>query len=530
MLDLRASEIPDKVALIWDDRNETYRDLWQAARSAAAGLLGLGLGQGDRFAVYLHNGPEYVHVWLAGLYVGIQPVTINLAYFGDFLRHQLTDSGAKMVVTSADKLEDVLAVIPRCPLVEKVVVLGADRGQPGWARKLGVPVLPFSELRCTALSQDSSLVGPDDPGAVIYTSGTTGPSKGVRLSQGTLAYVAGAHCSIMGLRQDDVALIAMPLFHVSGLNGVSNTLLAGCTTVFERRFSAGTVLRRMLDHGVTATTVAGPILKMMWSQPRSADESELRLRLIYAGSALPASFPELQDRYGIDYLCTAYGQTEVQASIAGRMPGLPAGSAGKPLPAFETRLVDEAGDDVPPGAAGELLVRPRVPHAVFSGYLNDPSPETTFSADGWYQSGDVLRRDLDGFFYLVDRKKDVVRRRGENISSVEVEDAIGRHPAVADVAVHAVPADLGEDEVKAVVVAAESAKLSPEELHQFCVSCLPRFAVPRYIEFVDALPRNPLGRVQKFTLRERGVTAATWDRESADGSPAGHMPGSQPAS
>jgi crotonobetaine/carnitine-CoA ligase len=355
-----------------------------------------------------------------------------------------------------------------------------------------------------------------DPGAIIYTSGTTGQSKGVQMSQGNLAYVAKTNTVHMGLGADDVAHISAPLYHVTGINGISHTVWAGCSTVFERRFSVTAILSRLRRHRVTAMTVVGPMLQMFWNRPWSAEEKNLSLRLIYAGSALPAPFELLRQRYGIEYLCCAYGQSEVQTSIVGRLPGLPPGAVGKPMPTLEMRLVDDSGRDVAPGDAGELIVRSKVRYAIFDGYYNNPDASERSVVDGWYYSGDVLRQDEEGYCYLVDRKKDVVRRRGENISSIELETAISSHQDIAEVAIHSVPSELGEDEVKATVVLRAGSTLGHRELHEHCSSVLPRFAVPRYVEFLDELPKNPLGRIQKFVLRERGVTPDTWDQQTDD--------------
>jgi crotonobetaine/carnitine-CoA ligase len=515
-LDDRAALMPDKIAFWWDDIPETFGQFRRRVRSVGAGLGRHGLAAGDRFAIYLANCPELPQAWIGGLYVGIQPVAINVAYIGEFLRHQLADSGSRLIVTSAELVAVVIEVLPGCPAVDALVVLGDEMTIAGVVAP--VPVVAWTDFCRGDLVGEHALVTVADRGAVVYTSGTTGPSKGVMLSQGHLAGVARSNCEQVGLTADDVTHIPVPLFHVSGMNGVLHAVWAGCSTIFERRFSADVVLKRLSDYQVTVLTVVGPILQMLWNRPPAEVEKHLTLRALF-GNPILVPFEDLRKRYGIEYVATAYGQSEVQPCIVGRLPDIPYGAAGRLHPNLDARLVDDDGRDVPAGTPGELLLRPRVPYAMFDGYVSNPEADEKEFIDGWYHTGDVLRRDQAGIYYWLDRKRDVVRRRGENISSVEVEAVIQAHPHVAEAALHGVPSELGEEEVKVVVVLADGCTLTHRQLHDFCLGRVPRFAVPRYIEFVDALPRNPIGRVQKFQLRRIGITDRTWDRQ-ADADPA----------
>jgi crotonobetaine/carnitine-CoA ligase len=516
-LDERASLTPDRVALWLDGIPQTFGHFQQRVRAVSAALRRRHLAKGDRFAIYLANCSEFPQAWVGGLYLGIQPVTINTAYTGEFLRHQLADSGSRLVVTSADLAPAVVDVLPGCPGVEALVVVGDEFTPSDLAAK--VPVLTWADFCQGDIPEDHAPVTLDDPGAIFYTSGTTGLSKGVLLSQGHVAGVAQSNCEQVGLTAGDVTLIPVPLFHVSGMNGVLHALWAGCSTIIERRFKADVVLKRLSDHQVTVLTVVGPILQMLWNQPPGEFDKHIKLRAMF-GTPIPVPFDDLHRRYGLEYVATAYGQSEVQPCITGRLPEIPYGSAGRLHSNLDARLVDDDGRDVPPGTPGELILKPRVPHALFDGYVNNPEATRAAFIDGWYHTGDILRRDQDGIYFWMDRKKDMVRRRGENISSAEVETAINTHPDIVEVAIHGVPSELGEDEVKAVVVLADGSALTHRQLHDFCLGRMPRFAVPRYIEFVDALPRNPIGRIQKFQLRSAGITDRTWDRH-ADTGPVG---------
>ena len=509
-VDLRAASDGDRIAFWWDDEPETFGEFRTHVRAAAEGLRGIGLDQPERFAIYLRNCPEFTHVWAGGLYIGVQPVTVNLAYKGDFLRHQLVDSASAAVVTSVELVADIIAVLPDVPNVRVLVVLG-DASQLA-AVVAPVPVVPFEQFCSGDVTESGCLVEPQAAASVIYTSGTTGVSKGVQLSHGHLALVGRSNCEQVGLTRDDVTLIPTPLYHSTGLNGILHALWAGCSTVFERRLVVDQLIDRLIEREVTVLTVVGPILQLMFNLPSRVAERSLKVRTLF-GNPIPIPFAELAERYGIEYVNTAYGQTEVQPCIVGRLPEIPFGSCGRLHPNMEARIVDDDDNDVPVGQPGELILKPRVMFAMFDGYLNNPEANAEAFRDGWYRTGDILRQDEDGNFYWLDRKKDVVRRRGENISSVEVENVIALHSDVLEVAVHGVPSELGEEEVKAVVVLKAGASVTHEELHDFCDGRIPRFAIPRYIEFGAKLPRNPTGRVQKFKLREAGVTEATWDRK-----------------
>ena len=507
-LDERAAMTPDRTAFIWDDQRESFGDFREAAREAGAGLLDQGLRPGDRFAIYLRNCPEFIHVWMGGIITGIQPVTINIAFQGAPLRDQLDISDCRLVVTSEELLPHVQAVVAPGSRVEVIVVTDAPRGSVGVA---AAPVVALADVVRRPADLPARDVEPGDPATVLYTSGTTGGSKAVQLTHGHLAGVAWSNCREVGITADDITCIPVPLYHATGINGVLHAIWSGCTTVVERRFKPVELRQRLVDLQVTVLTVVGPILRMLWNLPPADVEKRLVLRCLF-GNPIDVPFDELHDRWGIEYVATAYGQTEVQPCIVGRLPEIPYGAAGRLHPNLSGRLVDDDGVDVPDSTSGELILRANVPHSMLEHYLKNPAANAEAFVDGWYRTGDLLSRDPDGIYFWIDRKKDVIRRRGENISSVDVERALLEHPDVVEAAVHGVPSELAEEAVKAVVVSAAGTALTAEALHDFVAETLPRFAVPRYIEFVGALPKNPTGRVKKFELRQRPMGDSTWDR------------------
>ena len=290
---------------------------------------------------------------------------------------------------------------------------------------------------------------------------------------------------------------------------------AGATGVLDRRFSASQFWDRVRAHGATTVTLVGAMIMMVWNLPRRDEDADGGLR-VFGGAPIPIElWHAIEDRYRCT-ISTAYGQTEAfplcQRDIA--RPTIP-GSVGHRNPRFDVRVVDDAGEEVPNGTVGEVVCRPLEPPAMSDGYWNRPDATAQQTRDLWWHTGDLARVDDDGNLFFSDRKKDSIRRRGENISSFEVEQAILTHPAVAEVAAHAVPSELTEDEVKVCVVVQPGATLTPEELIDHCVASMPYFAVPRYVEFLDDLPKNAVGRVLKFELRARGITPTTWDREAA---------------
>ena len=505
LLDLRAAEEGNRIAYRWDDCDVTFADFRRAARAVGARLRELGLGKCDRVALYLENSPEWMFAWMGSMYIGVEPVAINLAYKKEFLQHQVVDSDTRIVFTSPALLGEVVRVVRSCPKVLAVAVVG-DPDDPA-VDTTGVRILRFDEFSVGDLVEEDSGVELADGAMILYTSGTTGMSKGVALSHGYLARVAENQEDFLGITESDVVHVPLPLFHISGINGLLHPLRSRAVSSFQRRFSVAGCLQRMADVGATVVPMVGPMLQMFWNTPPSPVEKELKWRLIWC-APIPISYQDLNRRFGIQEVVTAYGQTEVMPASVGVIPGVPEGSAGLPMPNLEVKIVGEDGVPVPQGEPGELLLRPTAEFAVFERYLNQPVDRP----GGWYRTGDICRQDQQGHLYWVDRAGDIVRRRGENIPSVLVEQGLLDHPAVREVAVHGVPSDLGESEVKAVVVIAPGGSVTEAELFEHCEQVLPGFAVPRYLEFLDSLPKNPIGRTQKFKLRERGVTPATADR------------------
>ena len=325
----------------------------------------------------------------------------------------------------------------------------------------------------------------------------------------------GVHSAeILGVGADDVLCTTLPLFHINALNTFAQASLAGARVVFEPRFSASAFWPTMLARQASVVYLLGAMVPILLAQPPSAAERSHRVR-IGLGPGVPASAAAaFRERTGVPLL-EGYGSTETNFVIASAPDRSRPGCMGWLRPGFDARVVDAHDVALPPGEAGELLLRADEPFAFASGYFGKPEATVAAWRNLWFHTGDRVVREADGAFRFVDRLKDAIRRRGENISSYEVEQVLQSHPAVAAVAVYPVRSELAEDEVMAAVVARDGEAIDPAELVAFCRTRLPYFAIPRYVELVADLPRTENGKVQKFKLRERGVTPAAWDRQAA---------------
>jgi crotonobetaine/carnitine-CoA ligase len=517
LLAQRVWATPDKVCYYLDDTPVTFAQLHNDANAAANSLLKLGVLAGDSVALFADSCAQWLAVWLALPRIGALSVPVNTMFKGDFLAHQLRDAAATVALVSARLLDRVLELVDELPELHTVVVLGEypDASVPVTSRLrvLSAEVLSGGDEHDVA--GGAGPLGWNEPASLMYTSGTTGPSKGVMVSQHYLISGAQVVVDAGGWSGHDVLYGAVPLFHGSGLLGlVLPPLVTGCTSVIDTQFSVSGCWDRVRKYGATGMMAVGPMIVMLWSLAESENDSRLPLEVVLA-APIPAELHHaIEKRYGVR-LTTIYGLTEAQPitvmPVSG--PAVP-GSAGKASPNFEVRVVDDNDEEVATGEIGEIVCRPRRPHVMFEGYRGRDADTLRQTRNLWFHTGDFGRLDAEGYLFFVDRKKDAIRRRGENISSVELERSVAAHPGVLECAALPVPNELGEDDVKVAVILAD-ANLTHKELMDHCVAEIPYFALPRYIEFVDQLPRNATGRVQKFLLREQAITPATWDREAA---------------
>jgi crotonobetaine/carnitine-CoA ligase len=505
LIDRRAREMPDDPFAIFADGSRwTYGQLRSRVRDCAEGLQRLGVRQGDFVLVWLGNGPVCLEVMLALNYLGAVYVPINTGYRGGLLEHVIDNSGASLMIGDAvlvPRLDDV-----RHADLRSVVTVG------GKAAAAGLATLDESVLRGDGekLQPPARDIEPWDTLSIIYTSGTTGPSKGV-LSSSLQVYATFIPSNMMA--PDDRTLVTLPMFHIGGAGPIWATLMRGGSFVMADSFRTGEFWATIRAFDVTHTILLGAMTPFLLKEPPSADDRNHTLRKV---SMIPLSdqYRAFAERFGVD-IYTTFNMTEISSPLtAGPDPAIP-GTCGRPREGVEVRIVDDNDCEVPPNTVGELIVRTDMPFALNHGYHKNPEATAKAWRNGWFHTGDAFRRDEDGNFFFVDRMKDAIRRRGENISSFEVEKEIVAHDAVRDAAVVAVPSEFGEDEVMAVLSPAPERSIDLPALVAFLQKRLAHFMVPRYFRIVADLPRTPTQKVQKHLLRSEGVTADTWDREKA---------------
>ncbi len=499
------SNVLESAALAWGTRSAidfgeasySYADLWSRARRAAAAFAGHGVKRGDPVLVMLDNTIQFVDAWLGLALLGAIQVPVNTEYLGEILRHQITDSGAWLMLIDER-------------YVERVAQLDADRGSLRHLLVSGAVACPVG-MRCdswddafersTALSEAEIANVPEhEIVAIMYTSGTTGPSKGVRIAHAhayTYAKLAG---QTVQLSEHDVYFAPLPLFHIAGQWAlVYACLQVGATAIVRRRFSVSDFWAVVRESGATVSFLLGAMANFLARQAPKPDDLDNPLERMLMVPLVDA-LDDFRRRFGVR-ICTCYGSTEVNVPIISDYDMIEVDVAGRPVAGFDLRIVDDNDREVPVGQVGELIVRSADPWILATEYHRNPEATVRLFRNLWLHTGDAFRRDERGNYYFVDRIKDYIRRRGENISSFEVEREVNSHPSVLESAAVAVKSASTEDDLKVVVVLKTGMSLEPEELRSFLRQRVPRFMVPEIVLVVPELPKTPTGKIQKHLLR-----------------------------
>ncbi len=491
----------------------SYAEAPQHAARWAALLAAAGVARGDRVGLMAGNRIEFLSVVLGCGWLGAVVVPINTASRGMQLQHILANSGCVLLVADTASCPALAGLDAAGLALRRIWLLddvppreaGADAGLP--APTTPVPPLPDAPIPAAEL-------GPGDTLAILYTSGTSGLSKGVCCPHAQFHWWGVIAARNLGIGVDDVLYTSLPLFHTNALNACFQALATGAAIVCDERFSVSRYFERLAATGATVTYLLGAMVPMLLAREPSAAESGHRARIALAPGVPERFHATFTGRTGIALL-EGYGSTETNFALGGTLAEQRPGTMGRVAPEFEAIVADEHDAPLPDGQAGELLLRARPPFAIATGYFGMADKTVEAWRNLWFHTGDRVVRDADGYFRFLDRMKDAIRRRGENISSYEVEQVLLAHPSVAVAAVYAVRSELAEDEVMAALVCKPGCALTPEALLDFCQPRMPYFAVPRYLRVLDDLPRTENGKVRKFRLRDEGVTDDTWDRDAA---------------
>ena len=508
----RAAEHGDRTFLEEvDGRSICYGDFHRYTLTWADAYRRLDVDAGDRVAVMLPTGIDAVSAWLGLAWLRAWEVPVNTAYVGRMLRYLLQHSHSKLLVTSGDYLERLDDLAAELPDLRTVVV----HDQQDVTSDLPFRVVGRREfLAGAAPATDLEGPGPADISTVMYTSGTTGPSKGVLVPWAQLHATASTDIFTGDFGPEDAYYLPFPLFHISGKGPVYTFALVGGRVVMRPSFNTAAFWDDIRRYRCTTTLLLGAMANFIHRREPRPDDADTPLHTVVM-VPLIAELDDFRKRFGVR-VSTAFNMTEISVPIHSEGWTLAnLASCGKVRPGYEVRVVDADDENVGPDRVGELIVRADEPWTLMAGYLDMPEATTVAWRNLWLHTGDAFRYDDDGNYYFCDRIADTIRRRGENISSAEVEVVVNEHPDVLESAAVAVDSEWGEDEVKVVVVPRPGSTVEPAELIDFLSPRLPRFMVPRYVEVVASLPKTPTEKVRKVELRAQGITPSTWDRETS---------------
>ena len=506
---------PDKTFVEIAGQQITYSDFYRRCRSAATMFRDLGIGHGDRVCLFLPNVPEVLYTWFGLALIGGIAVTINTAYRRDEMAFILNNAEASALVAHQSLLDVATQAADIAPCVRHRLFVGDDAAPTGWTR--------YTDL----LAQSPEIaelppVAPTDISMLQYTSGTTGNPKGVQVTHQMYVSAGQGFALWTQATPDDRFFTCLPYFHANAqYYSTMGTLASGATLIVQDRFSASRFWDQVRDARATVVNFIGMMMPVLAKNDPQPDDADNTVRLFYGSPAFSPEFlAEFEQRFGTDII-VGFGMTEtcygtIEAIRGERRPNSSGQPRRHPDAAFENtvRIVDDSGNPLANGQPGEITIRNP---ATMAGYWRNDTETSASLRDGWLFTGDLGWLDDDNYLYFVDRKKDVIRRRGENISSQEVEDVIKSHEHVLDCAIIAVPSDLGEDEVKAYITPRPGASPQPEDVIYWCADRLAYFKVPRYIEIRDELPRTPSLRVRKDVLRQEreDLISGCFDREAA---------------
>lgn len=508
VIETRAATQGDAVYLQDAERSYSYAECHATGRRWARAFEAQGVGKGDRVLVMTPVSVEAVFAWLGLGWIGAVETPINYEYKGSMLDYIIKDSGARLLVVHAKYLDLIRTATDGLDALDTIVTVGAD-GTTDRSGLGGAKVIPLEEFLQAGPEPEATVVPRlSDLATIMYTSGTTGPSKGVMVSWGQVSECSTWTIPLDTLDETDSYYNPYPLFHIAGKLSIYTMALVGGRAVLRERFSTTEFWKDVNEYNCTVAILLGAVANFLYRQPETPEDAHNAMKKVLM-VPLIADVEKFKTRFDLQ-VCTCWNMTETSSPIVS--PGFDlvnAASCGRPRPGMICRLVDDEDFEVPVGQPGELVIRSEQPWTLMSGYLGKPEKTVEAWRNLWLHTGDIFTRDEEGNFYYVDRKKDMIRRRGENVSSVEVEAEVVTFTGVLECAAYGVPSEFGEEEIMVALVCKPGHSVDTGELNAYLKERLPRFMVPKYLRIIPEMPKTPTNKIRKTQLRDDGVTADT---------------------
>jgi len=495
---------PGKVYVFYKDQPVTYSDFDTITNKVANGLVSLGVKKGDRIAIFLPNSLEFLYSMFGCFKIGGVIVPLNIAYSPDEVKYVLDHSESDVLITDLQLLTKIGKIKAELQSVKHILIVGDKVPEKSCAL--------FSDfVGCQEGKRPEGDVKEEDNISIIYTSGTTGKPKGVVLTHGAYVSAAKAWNETIGITSGDLPMSVLALFHINAqLYFAIGAMELNTSLVLEERFSSSRFWQRAIETNATVSCLPGNALAMLYNMPESELDKKHKIRVMISAYTPLDIYRKFEDRFNLN-IVEGYTLTESPSALFNRPGDLKIGSIGKPMPGVEAKIVDEEDNEVPQGEVGEIILKGP---AVMKEYFKNPEATSEALWGGWLHTGDLGRVDEDGYFHFAGRKKDIIRRGGENIGAQEVEEVLNSHPKILESAVIAVPDKIRNEEIKAFVIVKAGETLKPEEIIKYCEERLADFKVPRYIEFTDSFPKTAKMTIQKHILKQlkEDQTVGCFDR------------------
>lgn len=506
IVEIQALNNKEKPCFYFEDQIISYQDLNKLANRAANWFLNMGIKKGDKVCILFQNCPEFFYICFGLAKIGAVIVPLNIAHKGSILQYMINNSDAKAMIVDKQFLDNIKFIEGNLGNLTTLIVFPNDENIP----QFRFDTYSYQEILGSSTTNVQIDAKFSDPVSIMYTSGTTGPSKGVVWSHNQAIWMAEQFMTELRATSNDIFHSWLPLFHMAGFLSIVGFLVVGGTVAIVKRFSASRFWDETRKFNATISSGFITTLEILYKQPSKEDDARNPVRAIITGGVPKLIADDFEKRFNV-VLVNDYGLTEFDPISYSDYDDRDRRSCGKGIRDVEVKIFDEYDNDLPPNEIGEIVARPLKPYIMMMEYYKSPDQTIQAWRNLWFHTGDYGYKDEDGHIYFVDRKKDRIRRKGENVSSFELETIILSHPAVAECVIVGVPSELGEDDIKVVIKLEKGSKLSPKGLLEFCEERLALFMVPRYVEFVEDFPRSTAEKVKKGELK--AITEKTWDRD-----------------